>query len=126
MLLPGDLADWTPGRTMGLQYSTRYPVDVFKTGVDAYPLAKLGGRFDLEYGVPLFRRPKTAFVYGGYLFVSAGVFTVAGTAEQRSERRAAGQWVAPLGLNANFGLKLDTAIGTFDISVGNILRRTPL
>ena len=40
--------------------------------------------------------------------------------------RAAGEWVAPLGFNANFGLKLDTAIGTFDISVGNILERLPL
>lgn len=126
LILPGELADWTPGRTMGLQYSTRAPIDVFQTGVDAYPLAQLGGRLDLEYGVPLFRRPKTSFVYGGYLFVSAGVFTLAGTREERLERRLAGEWVAPLGFNANFGLKLDTAIGTFDISIGNILRRAPL
>ncbi len=126
MILPGDLSDWTPGRTMGLQYSTRYPIDVFGTGVDAYPLAQLGGRFDLEYGVPLFRRPRTSFVYGGYLFLSAGLFTLAGTPEQRRARREAGEWVAPLGFNANFGLKLDTAIGTFDISIGNILQRVPL
>jgi outer membrane protein insertion porin family len=126
MLLPGDLSDWTPGRTMGLQYSTRWPIDVFGTGVDAYPLAQLGGRLDLEYGIPLFRRPKTAFVYGGYLFVGAGLFTLTGTRPERAERRAAGEWVAPLGFNANFGLKLDTAIGTFDISVGNILERLPL
>jgi len=58
--------------------------------------------------------------------LSAGVFTLAGTRAERSDRRAAGEWVAPLGLNANFGLKLDTAIGTFDISIDNILRRTPL
>lgn len=126
MILPGELADWTPGRTMGLQYSTRAPLDILNTGVDAYPLAQLGGRFDLEYGVPLFRRPRTSFVYGGYLFVSAGLFTLTGTRDERAARRAAGEWVAPLGFNANFGLKLDTAIGTFDISVGNILRRTPL
>ena len=29
---PGDFADWTPGRDMGLVYSTRLPIDVFKTG----------------------------------------------------------------------------------------------
>ena len=126
LILPGDLADWTPGRTMGLQYSTRWPIDTFKTGVNAYALAQLGGRVDLEYGVPLFRRPRTSFVYGGYLFLSAGVFTLTGTREQRSVRRAAGDPVAPVGLNANFGLKLDTSIGTFDISVGNILQRVPL
>lgn len=126
MILPGDLSDWTPGRTMGLQYSTRWPVDTFKTGVNAYALASLGGRLDLEYGIPLFRRPRTSFVYGGYLFFSAGVFTLTGNREQRSERRAIGELVAPVGLNADFGLKLDTSIGTIDISVGNVLRRVPL
>jgi outer membrane protein assembly factor BamA len=126
MILPGDLADWTPGRTMGLQYSTRWPVDTFKTGVNAYALARLGGRVDLEYGIPLFRRPRTSFVYGGYLFFAAGVFTLTGSPEQRRARKALGELVAPVGLNANFGLKLDTSIGTIDISVGNILRRVPL
>lgn len=126
LILPGDLSDWTPGRTMGLQYSTRWPIDTFKTGVNAFALARLGGRVDLEYGVPLFRRPRTSFVYGGYLFLSAGVFTLTGSRAERTERRAAGELVAPIGFNANFGLKLDTNIGTFDISVGNILRRVPL
>ncbi|PRQ05801.1 Outer membrane protein assembly factor BamA [Enhygromyxa salina] len=126
LILPGDLADWTPGRTMGLQYSTRWPVDTFKTGVNAYALAHLGGRVDLEYGIPLFRRPRTSFVYGGYLFFSAGLFTLTGTRAERSERRALGEPVAPVGLNADFGLKLDTSIGTFDFSVGNVLRRVPL
>lgn len=126
LFLPGDLADWTPGRTMGLQYSTRWPVDTFKTGVNDYALAQIGGRVDLEYGVPLFRRPRTSFVYGGYLFVSAGIFTLTGTRAERTERRQQGLLVAPVGLNANFGLKLDTSIGTFDFSVGNVLRRVPL
>jgi outer membrane protein insertion porin family len=126
LILPGDLSDWTPGRTMGLQYSTRWPIDTFKTGVNAYALARLGGRIDLEYGIPLFRRPRTAFVYGGYLFFSAGVFTLTGSRAERTERRQAGELVAPFGLNADFGLKLDTSIGTIDISVGNIMRRVPL
>ncbi|MCA9686195.1 MAG: hypothetical protein KC457_28755, partial [Myxococcales bacterium] len=125
-ILPGDLAAWTPGRTMGLQYSTRGPIDTFNTGVDEMALAQLGGRFDLEYGIPLFRRPRTSVVHGGYLFLSAGVFTLAGTRAERSRRRLAGQMVAPVGLNADFGFKLDTSIGTFDITVGNILERTPL
>lgn len=126
LILPGDLADWTPGRTMGVQYSTRAPIDVFGTGVDAYGLGQLGGRVDLEYGVPLFRRPRTSFVYGGYLYLSTGIFTITGFRDERSRRRDAGELVAPVGFNADFGLKLDTSIGTFDISVGNILERAPL
>ena len=126
MILPGDLADWTPGRTMGLQFSTRWPVDSFRTGVNAYPLAQVGGRIDLEYGIPLFRRPRTSVIYGGYLFFSGGIFTMTGTRAERQARRAMGELVAPVGLNADFGLKLDTSFGTFDISVSNILQRTPL
>jgi outer membrane protein insertion porin family len=126
LILPGDLSDWTPGRTMGLQYSTRWPVDAFKTGVNAYGLAHIGGRIDLEYGIPLFRRPRTSFVYGGYLFFSAGIFTLTGARAERTRRRELGELVAPIGLNADFGLKLDTSIGTFDFSVGNVLRRVPL
>jgi outer membrane protein insertion porin family len=126
LILPGDLSDWTPGRTMGLQYSTRWPVDTFKTGVNAFALAHIGGRVDLEYGIPLFRRPRTSFVYGGYLFFSAGVFTLTGTRAERTRRRELGELVAPVGFNANFGLKLDTSIGTFDFSIGNLLRRVPL
>lgn len=126
LILPGDLSDWTPGRTNGLQYSTRWPVDTFKTGVNAFALAHIGGRVDLEYGIPLFRRPRTSFVYGGYLFFSAGIFTLTGTRAERTERRELGEMVAPIGLNADFGLKLDTSIGTFDFSVGNVLRRLPL
>ena len=126
LFLPGDLADWTPGRVMGLAYSTRWPIDTFGTGVDAYALALLGGRVDLEYGVPLFRRPRTNFVYGGYLYLSGGVFTLAGTREERSARRDVGELAAPVGLNGDFGVKLDTSIGTFDVSVGSVLRRLPL
>lgn len=125
-ILPGDMADWTPGRTMGLQYSTRYPIDVFNTGVDELDLGLLGGRVDLEYGVPLFRFPQTSFLYGGYLYVSAGVFTLMGDEADRARRVDAGLPRAPVGLNGDFGIKLDTSIGTFDISVGSILERAPL
>jgi hypothetical protein len=33
---------------------------------------------------------------------------------------------APIGLNLNLGLRLETALGTLDLSVGNVMRRLPL
>jgi outer membrane protein insertion porin family len=51
---------------------------------------------------------------------------LAGDESERRARRAAGDLAAPVGFNANLGLRLDTALGTFDLSVGNVLRRTPL
>lgn len=122
----GDLSDWTPGREMGLRYSTRNPIDVFGTGVDRDPFGVLFGRADLEYVWPLFRRTRTRLFYGGDLFFSTGVFTLAGDRDQRAAAREAGRSPAPIGFNANAGVRLDTALGTVDLSVGNILRRTPL
>lgn len=122
----GDLSDWTPGRELGIIYSTRGPVDVFGTGVDTRLFGSLFARFDLEYVWPLFARNRVRGIKGGALFWSAGIFTFAGDSAERKARRAAGEIAAPLGFNANFGLRLETAIGVVDLSVGNVLRRTPL
>jgi len=122
----GDLSEWTPGRELGLIYSTRGPIDVFGTGVDTRLFGSLFARVDLEYVWPLFTRNRVRGIKGGALFWTAGVYTFAGDAGERQRQRAAGGLAAPLGFNANFGLRLETAIGVVDLSVGNVLRRTPL
>lgn len=122
----GDLSAWTPGREQGLRYSTRNPIDVFGTGIDTREFGDLFGRVDLEYAWPLFRRTRTRGVYGGDLYLSLGVFTIVGDGAERDRRRAADQRVAPIGAAADLGLRLDTSLGTFNLSVGDVLRRTPL
>jgi len=122
----GDLSDWTPGREQGLRYSTRNPIDVFGTGIDERPFGVLFGRIDLEYAWPLFRYARTRALYGGDLFISAGIFTLAEDSETRKQRRENGERVAPIGFNADLGIRLDTALGTVILSIGNILRRAPL
>jgi outer membrane protein assembly factor BamA len=122
----GDLSSWTPGREQGLRYSTRNPIDVFGTGIDTRDYGDFFGRFDLEYAWPLFRRTRTRGVYGGDLYLSLGLFTIMGDVADRARRRAADERLAPIGGAADLGLRLDTALGTFSLSVGNVLRRTPL
>ena len=122
----GDLSEWTPGRDLGIIYSTRGPVDVFGTGIDRRLFGSLFARVDLEYVWPLFTRNRVRGIKGGALFWSTGIFTFAGDAGERKARRALGEYAAPVGFNANFGLRLETAIGAVDLSVGNVLRRTPL
>ncbi len=122
----GDLSDWTPGRELMLLYSTRNPVDVFGTDLDTRTFGVMFGRLDVEYVWPVFRRRRTRWIYGGDLFLSLGTYTIVGDRAARAELRAAGRPVVPAGLNANFGLRLDTPLGTLDISVGNALRRAPL
>lgn len=122
----GDLSDWTPGRELGLIYTTRGPVDVFGTGVDRRVFGSLFARLDLEYVWPLFQRNRVRGIKAGYLVWSTGIFTFAGDPSERARHRAAGEWTAPIGFNANFGLRLETVVGAVDLTVGNILRRTPL
>ncbi len=122
----GDLSAWTPGRELGIRYSTRNPIDVFGTGVSTRTFGVLFGRFDLEYAIPLFRRTRTRVVYGGDLVISTGIFTIVGDKAERERRRANDERVAPIGFNADIGLRLDTAAGTFRVTIGNLLRRTPL
>nr|WP_276600895.1 BamA/TamA family outer membrane protein [Nannocystis sp. ILAH1] len=122
----GDLSDWTPGRELGLVYTTRSPVDVFNTGIDRRVLGSLFARLDLEYVWPLFQRNRVRGIKAGYLVWSTGIFTFAGDSAERALHRAAGEWAAPIGFNANFGLRLETVVGALEFSVGNVLRRTPL
>ena len=122
----GDLSQWTPGREESLRFSTRNPIDVFGTGIDTRTFGAMFGRFDLEYVWPVFRRTRNRGVYGGDLFLSLGVFTLAEDPEGRRRRRQADQRVAPTGFNADMGLRLDTALGTVRITVGNVLQRSPL
>ena len=126
MFYAGDLSDWTPGREQGLRTSTRGPIDVFRTGIGAREFGTFFARADLEYVWPLFRRSTTRRVSGGELFFSLGLFTLMGNEAERRILRREGEAVAPLGFNANIGVRLETALGVFDISLGNVLRRTPL
>lgn len=123
---PGDAHDWTPGREFGLIWTTRNPIDVFGTGVDEIGFASIFGRVDLEYSVPLFARSRTRFFQSGHFFVSTGIFAMAGDADERRLRRDAGELAAPVGFNADAGIRLETSIGTIDLSIGNGLRRAPL
>jgi outer membrane protein assembly factor BamA len=123
---PGDLSAWTPGREMGLIYSTRSPFDVFGMGLDQHGFATMFGSADLEYSIPLFRRPRTKVIDGGHFFFSVGTYVLAGDRVQREQRRADGLPAAPVGLNGNLGLRLDTSLGRVDLSVGNVMERLPL
>jgi outer membrane protein assembly factor BamA len=126
MFYPGDVSEWTPGREMGLVYSTRNPIDVFGTALDEHDLASYFARVDLEYAIPLFRRPRTSFIDGGHLFFNLGAYVVSGDAAVRAQRRLDGLLVVPPGLNGNIGLRLDTSLGRVELSAGNVLRRVPL
>ncbi|MBK8264572.1 MAG: BamA/TamA family outer membrane protein [Nannocystis sp.] len=122
----GDLSDLAPGREMGLIYSTRSAFDLLGTGIAGRAFGVLFFRGDLEYVWPLFRRGLPRGLLGGHVFVSSGVYSLLGDAAERAGWRSIGARAAPLGLNLGLGLRLETALGTIELSVGNATRRLPL
>jgi outer membrane protein insertion porin family len=108
-------------RAYGLIVSTTPPLDVLDTGADQLAYGDAGGSAVIEYSYRLFRSSR--YVYGGNLFVGAGVW---GLAERHPapERRTGAAFPVDLLLDA--GLRVDTEIGIFELSFANALGRIPL
>ncbi|RMH40183.1 MAG: hypothetical protein D6689_14535 [Deltaproteobacteria bacterium] len=113
----GDLNRLLTPRALGLVLSTRPTLDVFGTSVDDDPFGDVAAVVEVQYARRLFRRG--APIYGGDLFVTAGVFALAG--RDQPDRSA-----LPVDAIVDAGLRLDTEIGIFELTVGNGLGRVPL
>jgi outer membrane protein insertion porin family len=108
-------------RAYGLIVSTTPPLDALGTGADELTYGDIGGSVVLEYSYRLFRSRR--YVYGGNLFIGAGIW---GLAERHPapERRDGAAFPVDLLLDA--GLRVDTEIGVFELSFANALGRIPL
>jgi outer membrane protein insertion porin family len=111
-----DLDRLLPPRALDLAVSTQAPLDVFGQSSAAPRQGTLGGLVEAEYRYRLFRR--TRLVYGGDLFLGAGVFGL------RHDRDGYDDYA--LDLTFDVGVRLDTEIGIFEVSFANALGRLPL
>jgi outer membrane protein assembly factor BamA len=109
-------------RALGLVLSTAAPLSILGTRSDKPLYGDLGGTVTLEYAVKLFRGSGKQRVYGGDVFFGAGLW---GLAERQDLRaRDTGLYDAlPIDLYLDAGLRVDTDIGTFELTVANALGR---
>jgi outer membrane protein assembly factor BamA len=119
----GDLNLLLPPRAFGINFSTQPSRDFLGTGVADHRYDKLAGRLLLEYAVPLWRRH--GLFYRGDAFAALGIFALTNPDDLRREGASLGQRI-PADLTADLGLRLDTYIGIFTLSVANALGRLPL
>lgn len=115
----GDIDRMVSPRALGLVVSTTPPFDFFDTGSDEITYGELGGLVEAQYAFRLFRSRKA--VYGGDLFVGAGLWTLHATRELGYDAPD-----LPIDLLLDAGLRLDTEIGIFELSLANALGRVPL
>jgi outer membrane protein insertion porin family len=118
----GDLNLLLPPRALGLNFST-LPSRGFLGGeVAGHRYGSFAARLMVEYAVPLWRRH--GFFYRGDAFAAFGVFALADGNDLRVRDVGPGKAV-PADLTADLGLRLDTYVGIFTLSVANALGRIP-
>ena len=119
----GDLNLLMPRRALGINFSTVSPPSLLGTSITHHRYDNYAGRVLVEYAIPIWRR--RGFVYGGDAFVAAGLLGVASIGDFRPPGTS-GLASLPIDLTGDLGLRLDTYIGIFTISVANALSRLPL
>ena len=104
-------------RPLDLVVSTAAPFDVFSTGADERPSGNLflAGRVEYAYRI---LENGSRLLYGGQVFFTVGAL---GLGDHDGDRAGIG-----VDLTANLGIRLDTQIGLFELSLGNGLGRLPL
>jgi outer membrane protein assembly factor BamA len=118
----GDIDPLVPPRALGMTVSTLPARNLLGTGIARERYAPLAGRVMFEYAVPLFRGGRV--IYGGDVFVQVGLVGLAQYDDLRS--RAGGLWQSlPIDLYVDSGVRLDTLIGSFNLTLGNGLGRVP-
>jgi outer membrane protein insertion porin family len=115
----GDINRMVSARALGLVVSTTPPFDLLDTGSDEVTYGELAALIEGQYAYRLFRSRRG--VYGGDLFVGAGLWTLHSTRDIGVDKPT-----FPVDLLLDVGLRLDTEIGIFELSLANALGRVPL
>jgi hypothetical protein len=119
----GDVDRLLTPRALGLVVSAQGSHDLLGTGTGELDYGEVGGRAIVEYGRALFRR--SGIVYGGDWFVGGGLWGLASRDDLalRDERLRDS---VPIDLVVDAGVRLDTEVGVFELTIANGLGRVPL
>ena len=110
----GDLDLLLPRRALGINFSTQPAASFLGTSIAAQRYDNYAGRLLIEYAVPIWRHH--GWVYGGDAFLAAGVLGMASDEDMLSS--------PPICLTGDLGLRLDTYVGVFTVSIANVLSRS--
>ncbi len=109
-------------RAMGLVLSAAAPLDILGTRSDKPTYGDIGGSANLEYAFELFRGSGKKRVYGGDLFFGAGLWGLGEQADLRA-RDASLYAALPIDIYVDAGVRIDTDVGVFEVTIANALGR---
>jgi outer membrane protein insertion porin family len=110
-------------RALGLLVSLNAPVDLLQTSPDKPTEGEFGGSGTLEYAYRLFGKNRRR-IYGGDLFLGAGIWGLSDSAGLRARDRSLWRSL-PIDLFVDAGLRIDTDIGVFELTIANAFGRIP-
>jgi outer membrane protein assembly factor BamA len=118
----GDLNLLLPPRALGINFSTLPSRDLLGTSIASHRYEHFAARTMVEYAIPLWRRH--GFVYRGDAFAALGAFVLASEDDLRVRDQSV-RHAIPADLTADLGVRLDTYVGIFTLSIANALGRIP-
>jgi outer membrane protein insertion porin family len=116
----GDLNLLLPRRALGINFSTQPSPNLLGADMARHRYDNYAGRVLVEYAIPIWRR--RGVVYGGDAFAAVGVMAMASDGGF-TEPGPVTYGKLPIDLTGDVGLRLDTYVGVFTISVANALSR---
>jgi outer membrane protein insertion porin family len=116
----GDLNLFLPRRALGINFSTQPSPNLLDSSIAHHRYDNFAGRVLVEYAIPIWRQ--RGFVYGGDAFVALGLLGMASRGDF-IPAGASGVRALPIDLTGDLGLRLDTSVGIFTLSVANVLSR---
>jgi outer membrane protein insertion porin family len=117
----GDLNLLLPRRALGINFSTQPSPNLLNTNIAHHRYDNYAGRLLVEYAVPIWRH--RGLVYGGDAFVAVGLLGMGSEGDFAAPGSSSWQSL-PIDLTGDLGLRLDTYVGVFTISIANALSRS--
>jgi outer membrane protein insertion porin family len=119
----GDFSSFVSSRVLDLNFS-HLQSNLLETTIREMRYEDMAFRISLEYSAPFYRGQK--FLYGIDGFVSGGVFFLASRADLQTDPKGyQDHKVVPMDITMDLGIRIDTQVGLFIISLSNVLRLIP-
>ncbi|MCE9579653.1 MAG: BamA/TamA family outer membrane protein, partial [Deltaproteobacteria bacterium] len=116
----GDVDRMVAPRALGLALTTGTSAAILGTAAGEVDTGNIGGAAIVEWSLQLFHRKHR--IYGGDIFVGAGLWGLGDTRGSGVAGRSTWQ-ALPIDVVADAGLRIDTEIGIFELSLANALGR---
>jgi hypothetical protein len=117
----GDLNLLLPRRALGMNFSTQPSRNLLGTSIAGHRYDDYAARVLVEYAIPVWRRK--GVVYGGDFFAAVGLLGMASDGDLSPPGGLTWSKL-PIDLTGDIGLRLDTYVGIFTVSIANALSRS--